>query len=139
MSESDATAGSLETPIINPRTNTRDTARIAREKVERFLKYGPAHKFYEAMYSVREALSDPDAIIAYNEDEWRGFCYARRTLHRFTNRGDRLTIEEGMVYVVFVTDTMKVVEWGLEFADRDDPRLPLDRRAGALGEVLWSS
>jgi len=133
-----AKSGYLETPVRNPHAPTGTVAAyLSLEKVQRFLKYGPAHKFYEAQWCVRSTLCDPHAILRYNEDEWRGYCYARSEEMRYTNSGSRVPVEPGFVFLVFVTEEMRVIEWGFEYAKRDDRDLPMNDRGGSMREVLW--
>lgn len=130
-------AGYLETPARNPLALTGTvTACLSLEKVQRYLKYGPGHKFYEVQ-CVRATLFDPHAILRYNEDEWRGYCYARSEEMRYTNSGSKVSVEPGFVFLVFVTEKMRVIEWGFEFASRDDCDLPMNDRGGSMREVIW--
>jgi hypothetical protein len=131
-------AGYFGTPAKDPKSPTGNvTALVSREKVERLLKYGPAHKFYESFYCVRETLSDPHAIFPYNEDEWTGYCYTRKVENRYTNAGSQVPVEDGFTFAVFVTDTMKVIEWGFEPAKRDHEDTLMNDRQGRLRDAIW--
>lgn len=130
-------AGYLETPAKSPWSPAGNvTAYLSLEKIQRFQKYGPGHKFHEVR-CVRASLSDPGAILRYNEDEWNGFCYTRLERTRYTNQGSQVPAEAGFVFLVFVTDNLRIIEWGFEPANRDDGELPMDDRGGSLGELIW--
>lgn len=132
-------AGYLECSARAPTVDGGNTkAYLSQDKIQRFMKYGPQYKAYEAAYCVRSALADPHAILRYTEDEWSGYCYARRSAVRYLNSGSEVPNRPDFVFVVFVTESMKIVEWGFEKADPDDPDLPLNDRGGAMREIVWS-
>ena len=131
--------GYVETPIVDPsKPSSTRRARIAIAKLDRYREKGPFFKYYEALYPVRDTLADPEYILAYKEDDWDGYCYARRVTSGRNNDGTERAYEEGFTFVVFVTKTLKVIEWGFEPCDRwDRPGMPADLRDGHMGEVLW--
>jgi hypothetical protein len=129
--------GFLETPAVCPRTKGTVVALISYKKATDLQKYGPAYKYNEMLSLVRETLVDPHAIWAYNQDEFGGYCYTRPANYACTNRGTKAKRPEGMIFAVFVTDSMKVIEWGWEPHDRDDTDRPMIWE-GRLEAKLWS-
>ena len=129
--------GFLSTPVICPHGHEKTTAYIPYSKATHFQKYGPQHKFYELLHLLRPTLADPDAYFPYVADDFAGFCYTGRLSFAYTNRGQQVEPPEGMVFVVFLTDNLKVTDWGWEYHDRDDPVRPLVSE-GRLEEALWS-
>jgi len=132
-------SGYYETPTVDPRTGHAATAYISGSKVQGLLKYGPADKFHQVLTSVRETLVDPDIILAYNEDEWSGYCYCKLVKTVPTKQGTKVPRPDRFTFAVFVTDTFKVIEWGLEPCDPwgEYPAVPKNQRGGNMGEILW--
>lgn len=79
--------GFLDTPIVCPRKHTRTTAWIPYSRALHFLKYGPAHKYYELLHLLRPTLTDPDAYYPYIADDFPGFCYTKALDYAYTNKG----------------------------------------------------
>lgn len=131
-------AGYLETPARAPTAEGgKVVAYISESKAKFYLVNGPAHKFHEVLHCVRAVLSDPDAILAYNSGDWTGYCYARQVDNRYNNRGDQLVAFPDQTFLVFMSATNRVIEWGFEPCDPEDPDLPANKRDGERGVVIW--
>lgn len=118
--------GYLSTPIIHPTTKATATAYVAWDKANHYLKYGPAHKFYELLYLVRETLiDDKNSCFPYNDDEFAGYLYTLHADYAMNNQGQRARPPLGKVFAVFLTGGLKVADWGWEV---EDPQMP-DRPA----------
>ena len=63
--------GYLETPIACPISNSTRTAFVSEEKLDRYLRYGPAHKFYEANLTT-------NAVHGKSRTDDQGPCHMKR-------------------------------------------------------------
>lgn len=133
-----AKRGYVETPTLNPHTGAPVNARIAQDKLLGFAYRGPSYKFHQGLQSVRAVLADPEFVLEYKEEDWTGYCYARRLAEVPDRNGRNQPCEEGFTFLVFVTKDFKVIEWGLEPCDRwQRPGMPANVRNGEMGVVLW--
>lgn len=134
--ESGPKAGFYETPVFLPGTSGQRKAFISVQKANHFANFGPVHKYGELKSLVRETLVDPHRVYAYNAQEFDGYCYVRAAKHSCTNRGITVSPPTGMVFVVFVASSLKVMDWGWEYHSRDDALEPLISE-GRLEKRLW--
>jgi len=94
-------------------------------------------RILEAAYTVPEALQKPTEIfegLCRQDDEpkdskirgigWR--CYCGVPSVRYSRNGDELSVRDGEVFVVFVTDDKVVYLWDWVKCDPTDRRLPID-------------
>lgn len=129
-------SGFLSTSAIDPRSGAVSAAYVPVRRATFLANFGPMHKFHELLTLVRDTLRTPDCCFPYLADELRGYGFTLRARYSVRNDGRRVRPPVGCVFVVFLTESMKVTDWGWEQEDGSRPgwaRL----REGRLGDPLW--
>lgn len=116
-----------------PETGEVRAAKIGRKRALQVAEDGPPYRAYELQYLVPDALERPDRIHRYVADGWEGWCFTLAAGYRLRNDGRRAASAPGEVFLVFLTASLLITDWGWEEADPDDPSRPVlhDGRLGA--------
>lgn len=101
--------------------------RISESKLRHFLRYGPAHKFFEAM-SLPYILRNPSVIFMglKRENLENGYCYVGIPPHRYIDHNITAPPHPGFVFAVFTDGEHRIFDWRWERADPTMPGHPID-------------
>ena len=114
----------------NPRGPGACKFKIPSDLIDRYMRYGPAHKFFD-LYAVQYVLRHPAAIFEglEREQQQNGLCYAgippfiRRESQASMRPGSaevqlvELPPPAGMTFVVFMNFKYVIFDWRWEQAD----------------------
>lgn len=117
--------GFITVPAKDPKGHGRCNFRVPKYLADRFLRAGPAHKYWDLLYAVPQVLLRPTVIYEGLErpEQDNGLCYAGIPpfIKRETQKSlEKQTVEpelvsrpppEGMVFAVFVTYDYIIFEY----------------------------
>jgi hypothetical protein len=98
---------------------------ISEGKIRHFLRYGPAHKFFEAM-AIPAVLQNPLVIFRGLEREEMadGLCYAGLPEIKHLDHNITVPPPPGFTFAIFADAEYRVFEWRWEKADPDTNYYP---------------
>lgn len=123
----------------NPRGSGTREFKIPSDLIERYLRYGPAHKFFD-LHILPHVLQNPGAIFEglERDEQQNGLCYAgippsiRREIKGSTGRGGaeldliELPPPDGMTFAVFMNVRYVIFDWRWEQADANNAGHPIE-------------
>ena len=100
-----------------PETGKTCEFKISTEKINWLHKYGPDDKFYN-LQNLPFAISNPVAIFKGLErfGHEMSYCFVAKPARRFVGDGLSKPLEEGFVFLVFVSSNFEIFDWRFEKA-----------------------
>src|SRR5262245_14537605 len=113
--------------------------RISADLIMRKNKYGPDDVFYN-LRNVPFAVNHPQAIFKGldRDGHENSYCYAACPCRRFVSDNNSLPVEDGFVFLVFVTADFDIFDWRFEKTDDIDKQLPRNYKH-RFGELIWQA
>lgn len=111
--------------------------RLSQSSLNHLLRYGPSHKFFEAL-SIPDVLRKPSAIFqGLERDNFEaGFCYTGIPAHRYLDHNITVPPPPGFVFTIFMDKDLVIFDWRWERADSKMARHPLDFK-NRFRKKLW--
>jgi hypothetical protein len=121
-----------------PENGQKCEFKISTEKINALHKYGPDDKFYN-LRNLPFAIAEPDAIFKglQREGHETSYCYVSRPSRRFVTEETSVPVEDGFVFVVFVTSNLEIFDWRFEKACPDG-RLP-ENHDTRFTKLIWEN
>ena len=122
---------------VNPGGDDLCQFRLSKNLAEKVRKDGPGHKFFE-LQLVLETLQRPKVIFEGLEREsfQASFCYVSKPDRRYSNDGECWPPVPGRVFLVYVRDDLRVLDWEWHPAAVHDPDIP-DDTENRFGREKW--
>lgn len=119
--------GDAEIEGIAPSGQESCQFRVARSLLDRIWRDGPEHKAYE-VWNVKDTLQKPTAVFeGLNRDNFKAsYCYVGNPEEGYSNDGERRPWDPRFVFLVYVRDDLRVLDWEKAKADEQNPKLPQD-------------
>jgi hypothetical protein len=127
----------LRITAVSPNGQTETEFRLSYSEVERIRRDGPAYKFNELL-NLKETLQKPVAIFKglQRQNFAASFCYVGKPKHSYSNDGEVRPWDQRFVFVVYVRDDLRIIDWEKLKSDRNNPDLPEDWNT-RFDETLW--
>ncbi|MFN2507197.1 MAG: hypothetical protein ABR589_00295 [Chthoniobacterales bacterium] len=111
---------------------------ISQSRIRHFLRYGPAHKFFESL-SIPYVLQNPSVIFSGLEREnfQNGLCYAGLPPVQYLDADVTAPPPRGMIFAVFANADFHIFEWRWEKADSNNYGYPMDAQT-RFTQIQWS-
>src|SRR5260221_13072900 len=99
--------------------------RISTQKILWCHKSAPEHVFYN-LRNVPFAVNNPHAIFKGLEREGHenSYCYVARPERRFVSDTESVPVDDGWVFVLFITSALEIFSWRFEKSDQNNNMLP---------------
>jgi hypothetical protein len=121
-----------------PESGQKCEFKISTEKINWRHKCGPDDKFYN-LQNLPFAVNSPNAIFKglKREGHETSYCYVARPARRFVSETTSVPLEDGLVFVVFITSNLEIYDWRFEWAC-DDGKLP-ENHETRFTTLIWEN
>ena len=121
-----------------PESGQRCEFKISTGKISWLHKYGPDDKFYN-IWNLAFAVNNPNAIFKglKREGHDNSYCYSASPARRFVNDSESIPINDGWIFLVFVSHNLEIFDWRFEHAGPVG-RLP-ENHETRFTKLIWEN